>query len=116
MSLFDRPTQAANAYVGPIGFQIGARNSLRGPQYFNLDTGLSKRFAVVPDWGLNIQLRGDAFNILNHPNFSAPMRNNFGFQDITRPSNFGQLTSMVTSTGGAGTSARVLQISARVEF
>jgi hypothetical protein len=115
LSLFSDPARASNAFVGPIGFQIGPRNSLRGPQYFNLDTGLSKRFTVVPDWGLKVQLRGDAFNILNHPNFAAPANNSL-YDDITRPSNFGQLTSMVTSTGGAGTSARVLQISARVEF
>jgi len=115
LSLFSDPARASNAFVGPIGFQIGPRNSLRGPQYFNLDTGLSKRFTVVPDWGLKVQLRGDAFNILNHPNFAAPANNSL-YDDITRPSNFGQLTSMVTSTGAAGTSARVLQISARVEF
>jgi hypothetical protein len=115
LSLFDNPTRAANAFVGPIGFDIGPRNSLRGPQYFNLDTGLSKRFVVVPDWGLNIQLRGDAFNILNHPNFAAPGNNSL-YDDITRPSNFGQLTSMITSTGASATSSRVVQISARVEF
>jgi hypothetical protein len=115
LNLFANPTQAASAFVGPIGFDIGPRNSLRGPQYFNLDTGLSKRFVVVSDWGLNVQLRGDAFNILNHPNFAAPGNNSL-YDDITRPSNFGQLTSMVTSSGTNATSSRVLQISARVEF
>jgi hypothetical protein len=108
LTLFTDPTKAVNAFQGPIGFQVGPRNSLRGPQYFNLDTGLSKRFTVVPDWGLKIQLRGDAFNVLNHPSFSAPGTNS-AYDDITQPSNFGQLTS--TSSG-----ARVLQISARVEF
>jgi len=117
LSLFDNQTRAANAFVGPIGFQIGQRNSLRGPQFFNLDTGLSKRFTVVPDWGLNIQLRGDAFNILNHPNFAAPGNNSL-YDDITLPSNFGQLTSMIDSQGRttSNQAPRVLQISARVEF
>ncbi len=77
IELVCRSNPGANAFVGPIGFQIGPRNSLRGPQYFNLDTGLSKRFTVVPDWGLKVQLRGDAFNILNHPNFAAPGNNSF---------------------------------------
>jgi hypothetical protein len=108
LTQFVDPTRAVNAFQGPIGFQIGPRNSLRGPQYFNLDTGLSKRFVVVPDRGLSIQLRGDAFNVLNHPNFNAP-GNNSAYDDITRPSNFGQLTTM-------NGNARVLQISARVEF
>ncbi len=108
LTQFADPTRADNAFQGPIGFQVGTRNSLRGPQYFDLDTGVSKRFTVVPDWGLKIQLRGDAFNVLNHPNFAAPADNS-PYDDITQGSNFGQLTAM---NGGA----RVLQISARVEF
>jgi len=108
LTLFADQAKAVGAFQGPIGFQVGSRNSLRGPQYFNLDTGLSKRFKVVPDWGLNIQLRGDAFNVLNHPNVNAPTTNG-SYDDITQPSNFGQLTSM-------NGSPRVLQISARVEF
>jgi len=108
LTQFANPAHAVNAFQGPIGFQIGPRNSLRGPQYFNLDAGLSKRFIVVPDWGLNIQLRGDAFNVLNHPNFNPPADNS-AYDDITQPSSFGQLTSM---NGGA----RVVQISARINF
>jgi hypothetical protein len=108
LTQFADPTRAVNAFQGPIGFQVGTRNSLRGPQYFDLDTGVSKRFTVVPEWGLKIQLRGDAFNILNHPNFNAPGAVS-NYDDITQPSTFGQLTSM---NGGA----RVLQISARIEF
>jgi hypothetical protein len=108
LTQFADPTRALTAFQGPIGFQVGPRNSMRGPQYFDLDTGLSKRFTIVPDWGLKVQLRGDAFNVLNHPNFLPPA-NNSSYDDITQPSGFGQLTAM---NGGA----RVLQISARVEF
>ena len=42
LTLFADPTAAAAAFQGPIGFQIGSRNSLRGPQYFNVDFGLAK--------------------------------------------------------------------------
>ena len=115
LSLFADPTRAVNAFQGPIGFQIGPRNSLRGPQYFNLDTGLSKSFNLVPEWGVKLKFRGDAYNILNHPNF-APPTNNSNYDDITQPSNFGQLTSMVNSNGLKGSSSRVLQISGRIEF
>jgi hypothetical protein len=115
LSLFADPTRAVNAFEGPIGFQIGPRNSLRGPQYFNLDTGLSKTFTLVPEWGLKLKFRGDAYNILNHPNFAAP-GNNSNYDDITQPSNFGQLTSMIRSDGTKGSSSRVLQISGRIEF
>ncbi|QNI37056.1 carboxypeptidase-like regulatory domain-containing protein [Edaphobacter albus] len=115
LTLFADPQRAVGAFEGPIGFQIGPRNSLRGPQYFNLDTGLAKTFTLMPERGLKLKFRGDAFNILNHPNFAAP-GNNSSYDDITLPSNFGQLTSMANSTGGRGSSARVVQISARFEF
>lgn len=115
LSLFADPQRAVGAFEGPIGFQIGPRNSLRGPQYFNLDTGLAKTFTLMPERGLKLKFRGDAFNILNHPNF-APPQNNSAYDDITLPSNFGQLTSMVNSNGARGSSARVVQISARIEF
>lgn len=115
LSLFADQDRAVNAFQGPIGFQIGSRNSLRGPQYFNLDTGLAKTFTLVPEWNLKMQFRGDAFNILNHPNFQAP-GNNSAYDDITQPSNFGQLTRMAGTNGMAGSGARVLQISGRVVF
>ena len=106
--LYKDPNAAVSAFQGPIGFQIGSRNNLRGPQYFDLDTGLAKTFALWPDKGLTFQLRGDAFNILNHPSFSSP-GNNTSYDDITAASNFGQLTSM---NGGP----RIIQISGRLQF
>jgi hypothetical protein len=115
LSLFADQDRAVNAFQGPVGFDIGPRNSLRGPQYFNLDTGLAKTFTLVPEWGLKMQFRGDAFNILNHPNFAAPT-NNSNYDDITQPSRFGQLTSMVNSNGAKGSSSRVLQISGKIVF
>lgn len=108
LNLYADPDAAVGSFQGPIGFQIGSRNSLRGPQYFDLDTGLQKSFVVVPEWGVRVQFRADAFNVLNHPNFSSPGTNT-SYDDITQPGNFGQLTSM---NGGA----RVLQLSARMQF
>lgn len=108
LNLYADPDAAVNTFQGPIGLNIGPRNSLRGPQFFNLDAGLAKTFSVVPDWGANIQFRADAFNVLNHPNFDSPGTNT-SYDDITQGSNFGQLTSM---NGGP----RVLQLSARFEF
>jgi len=52
------PSAAVNAFQGPIGFQIGTRNILRGPQYSTVDAGLAKTFKVVPDWGLLLKLTG----------------------------------------------------------
>lgn len=106
--LFADPARAAGAFGPPLGFNIGSRNNLRGPQFFNLDTGLQKSFRLWPDKGVNLNFRGDAFNILNHPNFINP-GNNSSQDDIQNPGTFGQLTSM---NGGA----RVLQLGIRLDF
>lgn len=114
--LYADPQAAVNAFQGPVGFEIGSRNSLRGPQYFNLDSGLAKTFSVVPDQGVKLLVRVDAFNVLNHPNFNSPAfsppntpNTNTNYNDITQASNFGQLTYM-------NGSPRVLQVAVRVEF
>lgn len=106
--LYADPNAAVNAFTGPVGFQIGSRNNLRGPQYFDLDSGLAKTFRILPNERLNFQFRADAFNVLNHPNFDSP-GNNTSYDDITQASTFGQLTSM-------NGNARVLQLSGRLQF
>lgn len=46
-----------------------ARNSLRQPNFYNIDLSVSRTFPVYER--LNFQLRMEAFNIMNHPNFNA---------------------------------------------
>jgi len=94
---------ATNDFVGPIGFQIGSRNSLRGPSYFNLDLGLGKAFPVYKE-AVALKFRADAFNALNHPSFGTPTN------DITESSDaFGVITA-------TSNTARVLQLALRLEF
>jgi hypothetical protein len=100
---FKDPSAALNSFVGPIGFQIGSRNNLRGPGYFNLDLGLGKTFPVWRE-KVNLKFRADAFNALNHPNFSLP---NHDISEFAGP--FGVISSTVNSP-------RVLQGSLRLEF
>jgi hypothetical protein len=108
--VFADPAAAAAAFSGPVGLTIGSRNTLRGPQYFNMDAGLSKNFMIVPSEGVRLQFRADAFNVLNHPNFDdLDYANYSGSINITAPSNFGQLTAM----NGA---PRVVQLSGRIQF
>jgi hypothetical protein len=106
------PVAALNAYTGPVGFQIGSRNNLRGPGYFNVDLGLGKTFPLWED-KVNLKFRTDAFNALNHPSFNAPGTPNsdtFANADITESSGvFGAITS-------TSSTARVLQLSMRFEF
>jgi hypothetical protein len=62
---------ALDAFTGPLGFNIGSRNNLRGPGYFNLDLGVGKTFPVYKD-KVNLKFRADAFNSTNHPSFGLP--------------------------------------------
>jgi len=64
-------TRYPAAFRAPANFTYGnsAYNLLRGPGYQNWDMSLSKttKFDRV-----NLQLRADAFNVFNHPNFGTP--------------------------------------------
>jgi outer membrane receptor protein involved in Fe transport len=51
------------------------RNAFRGPNYANADFSLAKDTKLTER--INMQLRIDIFNILNHPNFSNPVLPNF---------------------------------------
>jgi hypothetical protein len=109
--------QAANSFEGPIGFQIGPRNELRGPKYFNTDLGLQKTFPIIGE-SLSFKFRADAFNALNHPNFNLPANNvynGYDQQDVTS-SSFGQISTTVEPPGNLNNGARVLQLSGRLEF
>jgi len=101
---FTNPTQALDDYTGPVAFQIGSRNNLRGPRSTTLDAGISKSFPLTE--GVVAKLRGDAFNAMNHPVFNNPSTNNIDITQSSAP--FG----VITGDGGA----RVLQVALRVEF
>jgi hypothetical protein len=117
VNIFANQTNAENAYEGPIGFQIGARNSLRGPGYFNTDIGLGKNFPVYGD-RVSMKFRADSFNTFNHPNFTTPAENGYNGldqQDVTS-SQFGNISYTVSPNGNLNNGARVLQLSLRLEF
>lgn len=100
---------ATEDFTGPVGFQIGTRNNLRGPTYFDLDMGLGKSFEVWPE-KVKLKFRTDAFNVLNHPSFNPPSSSNPNNTDITESS---ALFGVISSTAST---ARVLQVSLRLEF
>ena len=108
---YANPTKANADFTGPVGFNIGSRNNLRGPHYFDMDMGVGKAFPIHGD-RLALKFRVDAFNVFNHPNFSTPSN------DITDSSvQFGVISSTVgTGINNAASSARVLQASLRLEF
>ncbi len=110
LKAFANSTAARAAFVGPVGLDIGSRNNLRGPGYFNMDLGLGKTFPLVGE-RVNLKFRCDAFNALNHPNFSLPS------MDITQANGvlFGTITSTVVPPG-SDLASRVLQLALRLEF
>jgi hypothetical protein len=113
VSSFKDPEKAFSQWTGPVGFQMGSRNNLRGPGFFDADLGLGKTFPIYKE-GVTLKFRCDAFNAFNHPNFQTPsFQNNM---DLTSPPNeFGTIPGTVTPEG-ADLSARVLQGSLRLEF
>ena len=61
---------ASDCVPGTRHFGNERRNSLVGPAYKNWDFAIYKDTAVTER--LNMQLRAEFFNILNHPNFASP--------------------------------------------
>jgi hypothetical protein len=110
VSAYTDPTAALSEFTGPVGFQIGTRNNLRGPGWFNLDLGLGKTFPVYGD-KVNLKFRADAFNSTNHPSFGLPSASNTYGADITEAEGvpFGTINSTAST-------ARVLQGALRLEF
>jgi hypothetical protein len=107
IQLFKNQAAAFGAFSGPLGLEAGSRNNLRGPHYSNFDIGISKHFPITE--GVHIELRGDAFNAMNHPNLALPGTD--ATADITSPSTFG----VISSTTGEQP-FRVLQVAFRVDF
>jgi hypothetical protein len=117
VNVFADSAAAAASFEGPIGFQIGPRNELRGPRFFNADLGLAKNIPIIGE-GFHATFRADAFNALNHPNFNLPANNVYNGYDQAdfTSSSFGVISSTVEQTGNLNNGARVLQLSLRLEF
>ena len=78
-----------------------SRNSLRSYAYYNTDLGLHKQFPIVTE-RVKLDLRAEAFNVLNHTNWQTPDSN------ISDGTSFGTITTAFPS--------RQLQFAAKVLF
>jgi hypothetical protein len=92
------------AYAAENGarFGSGGRDQIIGPGFWNVDMGLYRTFTINERF--KFQLRGEAFNALNHPNFANPGSNQ------SSSGAFGY----VTSTTGQG--SRLFRFGARFTF
>ena len=108
----------ANAFAPPDGFGQGSlgRNSIRGFGMSQID--LTLRRDIAPREGLRLQLRLEAYNVMNHANFANPLPNEGA---SLASSNFGVMSRMLNS-GLGGTSVysqggpRTMQAVLRIEF
>lgn len=98
----------AAAFSNPAAGTFGntPRNYGRGPGFVQLDLSLSKTAKLTES--MNLQFRGELFNVLNHPNFANPSGN------LDDP-NFGKSTGTVGNHVGTGTS-RQAQLALKLMF
>jgi hypothetical protein len=74
----DNPTIAkwfdTSCFAAPASYVFGneGRNVIVGPGRNNLDVGLHRRFVLPFREGMYLQFRAEAYNFLNHPQFSRP--------------------------------------------
>ena len=94
---------SAFAPVTTASFGSASRNSLRGPGDADFDLGISRTFPFTER--LHFELRGEAFNVTNTPNFATPANN-------VSTSNFGE----ITSTFGSAADNRVLRFTGKLNF
>ena len=74
---------------------------LRGPNYQNWDMNLEKNTTIGERYKL--QLRGEVFNVANHPNFGVPS------SAISNPASFGVISSVVNEN-------RTIEFAAKFNF
>lgn len=102
---FDPTAFSRTEPTGTFG-NIG-RNTLRGPEIFNVDLSLVKNTKIGP---VDTEFRIEAFNVFNHPQFGPPART-FGNAD------FGRITASASpSCQTCGTSERQIQFGLKVRF
>jgi hypothetical protein len=102
---FGQPAFSGQAFFNVNPGQTGnmARAVLDGPGYFNIDAAMLKNIRIKEN--LRLQLRMEAFNMLNHPNLAPPATGQFvNINSAT----FGQVTQSFA--------ARQIQFAARFEF
>lgn len=104
---------ATRALLVPSLFGTLGRNTIREPREINLDVAVAKRIYLTER--VNIQLRGEAFNALNHTNLNGP---NSGLNVQVDPANSARARFEPNTFGliTSAKSARFLQLVLRFEF
>jgi hypothetical protein len=105
-SYFNKAAFSQNA---PGTFGNLGRNAFRGPNSYTLDASLSRNFPLYERLALNLRL--EAFNLLNHPNFpnnAPPPSNAASFTTALNSGTFGYVN--------AAADPRIFQAAAKFTF
>jgi hypothetical protein len=109
--ILGKPSQYfdTSAFTAPAAGLIGSasRTPLVGPGFNQFDISALKHFKLTERFDL--ALRGDFFNIPNHPNFALPAATLFQAPGLVNPT-----AGKITSTVGVG--SRETQISLKLTF
>jgi len=92
---------AAFTAPAPYAFGNSGYDMLWGPHYQNWDMNLEKNITIGERYRL--QLRGEVFNVFNHPNFSVPSA------AISNPASVGVISSVVNEN-------RTIEFAAKFNF
>jgi hypothetical protein len=102
IQFFGAPDAARSALRFPRHGEIGTRNNLRGPDFWNVDLNVLKNFRLPWSEGHNLQFRWEMYNAFNRNSFALPNVNITSAQ-------FGQITGSVSTP-------REMQFALRLEF
>jgi hypothetical protein len=103
-------------WINPAAFAVPpaetwgdlGKNAFRGPALWQIDMALQRHIALRERVAL--EMRGEVFNVLNRAQYANPLA------DISAPTSFGRITSLVnTSPTGSGT-PRQIEIVVRLVF
>ncbi|HVH88461.1 MAG TPA: carboxypeptidase regulatory-like domain-containing protein [Terriglobales bacterium] len=107
---------ATNSKGGSV-FHFGnlTRNAVPGPDFKNLDLSLAKETRITER--LRLELRAEAFDVTNHPNFGYANSTRTAVipPAPTKPASFGIINTTRFPNGDSG-SARQLQFAAKMIF
>jgi hypothetical protein len=94
---------SAFAVPAPSTYGNFRRNIVTGPGLTDMNASLGKTFSLYPDKGIQLHIRAEAFNVLNHASFAQPGNNAIG------PGQSAQITGV--TVGG-----RKMQLYGRITF
>jgi hypothetical protein len=114
-AFFNRGDGPGGLTGGPLFEGPGTigRNHFHGPNYINFNLSLAKQMAITERVG--IEIRCEAYNIFNHPEFTNPGSDPGALGNQLNSPLFGIITSTRTQPDGT-TSARQLQMALRLTF